>query len=513
MQIFCTITAKNGQRVPLLLDDPVVLTPTQLRKKVAETTRIPLSDLRLIFRGRMIKDDDSIPSVVSEYKLEDESVLHCMGKPVPDTNSSQPTGTSTTTTAAPAAAPANRAVVPPLSTPVATATAPAARAPSSAAAAAASGSGGDALSKALARLRQHNPPSVYVTAVGTLEKVLGNIAANPMEEKYRRVKRNNAAFGKRLGKLTGGHDCMLACGFVVEIQSGEEVYQLHASPSNWTALLACQARVKTASSAAKADQSRARQPPTAAGIGGAAAAAASAPGGTGFGGGTGGLGGTPMANMMMNNPNLQNMMSQMMSNPEALGQALQVRTSGGGDLFLRDSRDDDEPQQQQQQHRIKLIRNESDRHRNNSNQLAIFPLLSFFLSIPFALFAIDFIPLCCSRWISSMQDPMFQEMIRNNPNVPPETRRQMEAMASNPAMMQQLAQQMRSPAVQARLQRAMQSGAVPGMGGMGMGGGMGGGAPSPGGAAAAPPPPPQNDQGQTEEEMIAEAIRRSLQDS
>eukprot|EP00535_Pseudo-nitzschia_heimii_P007975 CAMPEP_0197177454 /NCGR_PEP_ID=MMETSP1423-20130617/3045_1 /TAXON_ID=476441 /ORGANISM="Pseudo-nitzschia heimii, Strain UNC1101" /LENGTH=422 /DNA_ID=CAMNT_0042626997 /DNA_START=299 /DNA_END=1567 /DNA_ORIENTATION=- len=422
MQLFCAITVKNGQRVPLLLEDSD-LTPTQLRLKVSEVTKIPLTDLRLIFRGRMIKDDDSLPSVAAEYKLEDESVLHCMGKPVPETVGRTTAKTKTAATAPTASAPAtagvpNRTAVLYPSMPTATNPAVAAASARASSSPAPSG-GGDALSKALARLKQHNPPSQYATAVGTLEKVLGNIAGNPMEEKYRRVKRGNAAFGKRLGKLTGGHDCMLACGFAVEFQAGEEVYQLHASPEKWTALMAFQERVKAASAAAKEDQSRSRQPPTAGGIGGTAAAAAAAAGAA-----AAPLGGMPMPNA--NHPDLQNMMSQFMSNPEALGQAL--------------------------------------------------------------------------------QNPMLQEMIRNDPNVPPETRRQMETMASNPAMLQQLARQMQNPAVQSRLQRAMQSGGLPGMGG-------GGTAPPRGAAAPPPPPPQQNDPGQTEEEMIAEAIRRSLEDN
>lgn len=411
MQVYCTITAKSGQRVSLTLED-TALTPTQLREKVSEATKIPLKDLRLIFRGRMIKDDDSISSVTAEYKLEEDSVLHCMGKPVEDSN----TASATSPVAAPAVPDTttvpNRTVVPPLSTTTAAPSA-AGSMPRMAPTAPA-----DPLTKALARLKQNNPLSVYSTAVGTLEKILTNIANNPMEEKYRRVKKNNAAFGKRLGKLVGGHDCMLATGFVVEHQSGEEVYQLHASAEKWNALLQAKAAVSQALAGAKVEQEQARRPPMA-GFG----AAPSNPMAAGMGGGG-------FAPPNMNDPNMQNMMSQMMSNPEALQQAL--------------------------------------------------------------------------------QNPMVQEMMRNDPNVSPMMRQYMETMANNPAMLQQLSQRMQDPAVRAQLQRAMQQqGGMPGMGGM------------PSGASQQPassqqparPPPPQNDHGQTEEEMIAEAIRRSLQDN
>lgn len=423
MLIYCTITSNNGQRVPLRLENTDALTPTELRQKVSGTTKIPIENLRLIFRGRMIKD--GMGSVVAEYKLENDSVLHCMGKPVADATADvdEKTGTASSASAATvsSATPPNRTVVPPLST----GTAPASASASFAASLASSlrPTPSSPLTKALARLKQNNPPSVYATAIGTLKKVLANIVNNALEEKYRTVKRNNAVFGKRLGKLVGGHDCMLATGFVVEQQSGEEVYQLHASADNWNALLAAKAIVEGASSVAKLEQERAQRP-------------ASAmmqqqqlnplPGGF------------PAPDT--NEPNFGSILSHMMSNPEALGQAL--------------------------------------------------------------------------------QSPMVQQLMRNDPNVSPMMRQYMETMANNPAVQQQMSQRMtqrmQDPAIQARLRAAMQSGDIPGMGG------MAGMAPSTGGsgtnaAAAAtpqqPPPPPQNDQGQTEDEMMAEAIRRSLEDN
>jgi len=436
MQLYCTITADSGRRVPLVLDE-TVLTSMQLRQRVSEATKIPLKDLRLIFRGRMIKDNDSVASVIDEYKLENDSVLHCMGKPVKDTNNnndsssnsssnhqSTAAATATDTTTVP-----NRTVVPPLSTST-TASASASASASgqfATASATASAGGSDPLSRALARLKQNNPPSVYVTAVGTLEKVLTNITSNALDEKYRRVKRNNATFGKRLGKLVGGHDCMLACGFVVEHQSSEEVYQLHASAEKWSGLLHTKTRIAEASATAKQEQEQSRQRPTT-GFGGVPSPSAGM-----AGMGAGGMGGFPPPNM--NDPNMQNMMSQVMNNPEALGQAL--------------------------------------------------------------------------------QNPMIQQMMRNDPNASPMMRQYMETMANNPAMLQQMTQRMQDPAVRAQLQRAMQSGTMPGMGGMGGMPGAGAGTAPTANAenATAPPPQPQNDQGQTEAEMIAEAIRRSLEDN
>ena len=122
--MFCTIPARNGERVALVLDDENI-TPTQLRSKISDVTKIPLGSLRLIFRGRMIKDDDNVPSVVTEYKLENDSVLHCMGPVEMNTssNASSPaSGTPAVADPFPATVTSMARVVPPLSTSTASTT-------------------------------------------------------------------------------------------------------------------------------------------------------------------------------------------------------------------------------------------------------------------------------------------------------------------------------------------------------------------------------------------------------
>ena len=344
MQLFCTITASNGQRVPLTINDneTTKMTPTQLRTQVSTVTKIPITELRLIFRGRMIKDDDTLEhSVLTEYKLENESVLHCMGKPVvavaaavvdsSDNNTVSGTTTSTSSSAG-ATVDSNRTVVPPLSRPMGSRSS-AASIPRSLPIMNPNGDvssnvhnlDNDPLKKALVRLRQNNPPSIYATGVTTLERVLKNIIDHPMEEKYRQVKKQNAAFHKRLGGLIGGHDCMLATGFTVDndTSSGEEVYKLQATAQKWTYLTEkAQQIVIDASQQAKLQQQQAQQP---------SSSSSSLPVGVGGHEGAGGMmsglpgGGPGGMNMNMNDPNMQNMMSQMMQNPEALATALQVR--------------------------------------------------------------------------------------------------------------------------------------------------------------------------------------------
>lgn len=104
---------------------------------------------------------------------------------------------------------------------------------------------------------------------------------------------------------------------------------------------------------------------------------------------------------------------------------------------------------------------------------------------------------------------MMQEMMRNDPNVPPMMRQQMEAIANNPAMIDQIARQMRNPATRAQMESMM---AARGAGGAGMPGYVPS-APSTGSSGSSSQRPQGTDQDQTEEEMIAEAIRRSLEES
>lgn len=65
-------------------------TPSQLRQVVSESTDIPLTGLRLIFRGRMIVEKNT-GNVVDEFGIEDGSALHVVGKPHTSTPASSPT--------------------------------------------------------------------------------------------------------------------------------------------------------------------------------------------------------------------------------------------------------------------------------------------------------------------------------------------------------------------------------------------------------------------------------------
>lgn len=105
-----------------------------------------------------------------------------------------------------------------------------------------------------------------------------------------------------------------------------------------------------------------------------------------------------------------------------------------------------------------------------------------------------------------------QEMIRNNPNVTPQMRSQFEAIASNPAMIEQVARQMQNPQAMAQMQAMMNArgagmpGAMPNTGAFGgtsTAPAAGGGASQSSNNNAATGQGQGNDQNQTEDEVSA----------
>ena len=278
IQLFCAITANNGERVPIEISTES--TSMQLRQDVSQATKIPLTDLRLIFRGKMIKDDSS--PAAATYQLENGDVLHCMGKPVsalaplPNADPRAHSVASVASAAVPNIPPASLPIVRPNSTV-------------------------DPLQSALTTLRTSNSPQVYSTAVTTLSTVLSNIADNPLEAKYRKVKKGNVAFNKKLGGLNGGDDAMKAVGFTIEIHDGAEFYQMHASPDAWPKLMESKATVEAAAVEAKRILD-APVPP----LGGANPLFPSATAGA------------------MQNPMTQGTMAELMRNPEMMRSMLQV---------------------------------------------------------------------------------------------------------------------------------------------------------------------------------------------
>lgn len=249
---------------------------TELRVVAAEKTEIPLDTLKLIFRGRIIQNDDKI---ITEYNVENDCVIHCLGKPVKGSAAPTPT-TSTGSTASI-----------PVGTPAVSNTGAAASK--------------QTVDSALQLLKSRNSAEKYSTALTTLSKVVSNIITNPNEEKYRKVKQSNAAFGRRLGNVPGGRECMLAVGFVSETPEGlnELHFVLKANADAWNHLVQSKAKVDQVLEQHKRSQSTSTptfpnptNPPNFGSFGGA--------------------GGLPVMPPMT--PAMQQQMSSMMSDPNMM---------------------------------------------------------------------------------------------------------------------------------------------------------------------------------------------------
>ena len=395
-----TLTAvPSAPRIPLVI--PRTSTSSELRCQVTNVTNIPKESLRLIFRGRLIGDDDK-NSVVDEYKIEEDSVIHCMGKPEEDEK-------APSTSAATAAVSTGSEV-----------------ALSQVSLASSGGTPPDSLGNSLELLRSRNSSSEYETAVSTLTKIVGNIAANPMEEKYRRVKVANAAFQRRLGSLSGGEACMRAVGFVLDESGTENYYVMHPNPEAWPKLMECKTKLETASREAKsAASSNIAAPPSVATL------SASPPLGSQSG--------------------LSDAAFNMMSNPAQLQAMLQVSPTLAAHLLFLE---------------------------NLTNRF--------------------------------VKNPAVQQMMQNDPRFAgnPMLRSSVAELANNPQLLQMLSQSMADPSVRARLQNmgfpAENNAAPAPRSGFGP---EGSARPSGQGVST------ESDEAMTEEEMLQEAIQRSLRES
>jgi len=248
-----------------------------LRVVASAATHIPLASLKLIFRGRIIQNDDKI--VVTDYNVDEDSVIHCLGKPDATAGAG---ATSATASASTVTAPAATTTATPTTAPSTTAT----------------------VESAMATLKSSNPASVYSTALSTLVKVASNIISHPTEEKYRKVKRSNAAFARRLGAIPGGPDAMTALGFTNQTIETEAYFVLEASADAWTRLTTAQNKIQSELDR----ETRGSVMPPAFSMPGMPAA-----------GGMPGMGGG-MPNMP---PGMEQQMAQMMADPNAMQNMLQ----------------------------------------------------------------------------------------------------------------------------------------------------------------------------------------------
>lgn len=175
--------------------------------------------------------------------------------------------------------------------------------------------------------------------LSTLTKVTENIANNPEEAKFRKIKMSNAAFEKKVVCCNGGTEAMLACGWQPEVEpdNGEDVWLLgdqyaRNQGGNLKMFKAALEKLGPAPGAAAPKAAAPARPmfgtdaaPPGQGYG--AQAAGGMPGGLpGMGGmpGMGGGAGMPDMQAMMNNPAAMQQAQAMGVNPQQMQQAMQA---------------------------------------------------------------------------------------------------------------------------------------------------------------------------------------------
>eukprot|EP00904_Undaria_pinnatifida_P009674 jgi/Undpi1/5837/HiC_scaffold_2.g01111.m1 len=64
-------------------------------------------------------------------------------------------------------------------------------------------------------------------AVEALQQILRNVASNPEDPRYRRIKRDNENFQRALGRFEGGIQILLSSGFRMQVEEGQTVLVMH----------------------------------------------------------------------------------------------------------------------------------------------------------------------------------------------------------------------------------------------------------------------------------------------
>ena len=178
---------------------------------------------------------------------------------------------------------------------------------------------------------------------------------HPNDPKYRKIKKNNPAFQKRLHNVPGSIDVLTAIGFTETEENGETMLQLQATKEGWELLVDAKKKVEQEIEALQPAQPTPSQsqpsmgagmfPNMNRGFGGLGMGMGQGAGGVGGGGGTGGswedqmqdaamsammsnpdfirsMMDSPMFRQMsQNNPMFETMLNQMRDNPQMFQQS------------------------------------------------------------------------------------------------------------------------------------------------------------------------------------------------
>ncbi|CAI5728631.1 unnamed protein product [Hyaloperonospora brassicae] len=188
-------TAESLQ-VHVNLSATSVLTLKQLIEQ-QDARRFPVAAQRLIFQGQILQD----AKLLTAYHVTAGCALHL---------TLTPNGAATATTAV-ASAPQSQ------------------------------------LNTFLQQMRDGESRDAYATAVQTLLKICANIVDHPTEDKYRKLRVDNAALKEKLFDRTRGRDAVNLLGFQDGVLAGHVV--LVPTPEKWENLIACKNVLHSAATA------------------------------------------------------------------------------------------------------------------------------------------------------------------------------------------------------------------------------------------------------------------------
>jgi hypothetical protein len=96
-----------------------------------------------------------------------------------------------------------------------------------------------AVARALATLKANCTFDEFVTGTRTMLTFVGNCVKDPSNPKFRKVRVSNATFHSRLGRHTGGRECMQSFGFTSDVEDdGEETLVVSEPKARNPALVA-----------------------------------------------------------------------------------------------------------------------------------------------------------------------------------------------------------------------------------------------------------------------------------
>jgi len=213
-----TIKVSNREEQLKVRLESLQATVIRLKRAVERVSGIQVEDQRVIFKGRFLKEDDH---KLSEFGIAPETVVHVVPKPISQASSQTLSGTQ---------------------------------------------SSNDPVDQALNRMRAA-PSKERTIALKTLQKIVQNVVDYPLEDKYKKIKRENKALTKRLS-IDGAVDFLVAIGFKEKVESDEKLLVIEANEAAWKLLLAGKEKIDQEVEFSMGSQQQQQPQPAQGGFGG-----------------------------------------------------------------------------------------------------------------------------------------------------------------------------------------------------------------------------------------------------